>query len=177
MEALTITDHLQPDTPSKKLNDKRVIDDILSQLIPINNPRIMVQIGASDGKYARRFAASGWNVYAFDANPKYRFVEDESKSNPQSGFNFFNQAVALNEEEFVTFYVSKKHPGISSLNYRHETHESVQVRATTLRKFYESYRINSIDFFMVDAETLDLEIMKTHDWNVPITALMMECNR
>jgi hypothetical protein len=49
------------------------------------------------------------------------------------------------------------------------------VPAITLSDFYAEHGIDAVDFFMIDAEQMDLPIMASHDWSIPIGALLMEC--
>lgn len=147
---------------------------LLEKLAPLNQPKIMVQIGASEGNYAKKYAKAGWMVYAFDAAPIYSPEAFSAQMEGNPNYNFYSKAIALNDEPRVTFYYSKVHPSISSLaQYRPEL-EPVEVPAISLRRFYAEKSISAIDYFMIDAETMDLAIMRTHDWSIPINALMME---
>ena len=146
---------------------------VLAALPALNTPPLMIQVGASEGNFARSFAEKGWLVHAFDAAPTYE--TSGPVPSPSGRYHFHNTAIALDERETVTFYVNRRHPTVSSLKRFHPDHEPVDVPATTLRRFYDEHQITAIDFFMIDAELMDLEIMKTHDWSIPIGALMMEC--
>lgn len=162
-------------------NSKRVslsfhadLDRVLEHLSPLNEQRIFVQIGASNGNLAQRFASCGWQVFAFDANPLYMQQYRELEGTPN--LNLFCQAISLEDENFATFYVSEETPSISSLKAFCNSHKPVTVRSTTLNKFYKNYKINAIDLFMIDAETMDLAILKTHNWKIPIKAIVAECD-
>ena len=158
---------------SNTINETYEIQRILDVTPRLNHPRIMLQIGASEGGLAQRFATRGWEVFAFEANPLYQTQLKERQA--LEGLHLYNLAIATEEQDEVTFYVSQNHTGIGSLKKFHPTHNAIQVRATTLRKFYTENSITAIDYFMIDAELMDLKIMETHDWSIPISALLMEC--
>lgn len=158
---------------SSTINETYEIQRILDVTPRVNRPRIMLQIGASEGGLAQRFAARGWEVFAFEANPLYRAQLEERQA--LKGLHLYNLAIATEERDQVTFYVSQNHTGIGSLKKFHPTHQAIEVPATTLRKFYAENGITAIDYFMIDAELMDLKIMETHDWSIPISALLMEC--
>ena len=149
-----------------------MIDRILSRLPPLNQSRMMINVGASNGHGARQYARKGWTVYAFEANP---FWTEQWRSEPPiANCHLFNKAISLSDETSLTFYVSEKHPGIGSLAKFHPTHEPIEVEALSLGDVYDAHKIRAIDFFKIDAETMDLKIMKTHDWSIPIAGLLME---
>ena len=157
---------------TRRISEAQVIDRVLSRLVPLNEPRIMMNVGASNGHGAREYARKGWGVYAFEANPFW--LEQSNAADPVPNCHIFNKAIALSDEKSITFYVSPKHPGIGSLRKFHDTHVPIEVEAVSLRHVYETYSIKAIDFFKIDAETMDLEIMNTHDWSIPIASLLME---
>lgn len=136
---------------------------------------MFIQIGASEGGYGRSFADAGWTAYAFDAAPVYKRSEEQAKAEGNPRFHFYNMAIAPSEERSVTFYVGEKNPTINSLKRHNPDHTPVEVPAISLRRFYKENGISKIDFMMTNVELMDLEIMKTHDWSVPIAALKMEC--
>lgn len=146
---------------------------ILDYIPPLATPRTLVQIGASEGNLARRFAAFGWEAYGFDANPRY--AEQLKQAGNEPRLHLFNQAITPERTEKVTFFVSDEHSGIGSLKQFHETHRPIHIPAVTLSDFYTRHEVNAIDFFMIDAEQMDLVIMQSHDWSIPIGALLMEC--
>lgn len=156
-----------------EINEWREIQRILRRTPPLNKPRIMLQIGASDGRLARRMAERGWLAYAFDPNPKYSKIG--RMDDVDGRFHFFNRAISPNEGDLAEFYVSAEHPGTSSLRKNKPDQRRIEVLATTLRQFYAEWNVAAIDYFMIDAETMDLEIVRTHDWSIPISALLMEC--
>lgn len=158
----------------ENINEYREILKILDTLRTPNSKKTMIQIGASEGGLVERFAHMGWDAYGFDANPKY--AQNYNLLNKQNDVHLYNQAVALGDEDTITFYISEHLDGIGSLKNFHPTHMPIDVKATKLTKFYHQNEIKFIDFFMVDAELMDLEIMKTHDWSIPISALLMECS-
>lgn len=158
--------------PRRRISEARIIDQALACVTPLNERRVMVNVGASNGHGAREYARKGWEVYAFEANPFW--LEQSNAADPVPNCHIFNKAIALSDEKSITFYVSPKHPGIGSLRKFHETHEPIEVEAVSLRNVYETYNIKAVDFFKIDAETMDLDIMKTHDWSIPIASLLME---
>ena len=154
---------------------KRDLSQILGQLPHLNSSRVFLQIGASNGSLAKDFASKGWVSYAFDANPIYSANTERLKG--VENLHFFNMAISTGDEEQVTFYVSDVAVGISSLRAFHPSHRPVNVPAISLKSIYAEHKITAIDLFMIDAETMDLEILKTHNWEVPIKAILIECNK
>jgi FkbM family methyltransferase len=146
---------------------------ILDHVPPVAKPCRMVQIGASEGNLARKFARFGWEAYGFDANPRY--AEALASNRTSRRLHLYNKAIAAESADDVTFFVSAEHSGIGSLKQFHETHRPICVPAITLADFYAERGIDAIDFFMIDAEQMDLPIMASHDWGIPIAALLMEC--
>jgi len=161
---------------SAPLNDKQETRRILESVKPLNDPRVMIQIGASEGNLAKGFVKNGWRVIAIDASPTYKPSEEEAQRMGDPNYRFLNKAITLTDEDSVTFYFSEEHPSISSLRSYHPEHKPVTVPAISLKKLYEQEAITAIDFFMIDAEGMDLSILKTHDWSIPIGALQIECS-
>ena len=157
------------------LNETKEISKVLDRQKAFSQQKTFVQIGASEGSLARKFALDGWKAYGFDANPKY--LKDFENQKDIKDLHLFNQAISIHDEKKVTFYISDDHEGIGSLKSYHKTHTPIEVEAISLQEFYKNKNINAIDFFMIDAETMDLDIMKTHDWDIPINSLLMECTR
>lgn len=156
--------------------DSDFVDHHLKRLPPLTEPRVMVNVGAHKGHEAFEFAARGWDVYSFEANPTNyaalrSAVEECGLAKPPE---FIHAAVVANDEPEVTFYVSDRHPGIGSLASFSDTHRPITVKARTLKSLYEEKGIKAIDYFLMDAERQDFRLIQAHDWSIPINVIMLE---
>lgn len=158
-------------------NEKFFTEHQLNVATPLNTPRLMINVGAHKGGEAFEFARRGWDVHSFEANPQNYtnlLKECEAKKDSQKLPNFINEAVTWEDVSSITFYVSDKHPGIGSLQKFNDTHRPVTVPARTLKSYYAEHGITSIDFFLIDAERLDFQILRSHDWSIPISVIVCE---
>jgi FkbM family methyltransferase len=157
-------------------NEKLFVDHAIARSRPLNTPRVMVNVGAHLGLEAFERASHGWDVYAFEANPKNSAALEKAVSEstlPKKPI-FIPEAISLKEQDTVTFYVSDRYPGIGSLTRFTETHRPIKVKARTLKSFYQERNIKAIDYFLMDAERMDFRIIQTHDWSIPIGVLVLE---
>lgn len=160
-------------------NEKFFIEHQVKIAKPLAEPRVMVNVGAHKGEEAFHYAELGWDVFSFEANPdnyKNLLAACEAKKEKQKLPTFIHQAVTWENVDSITFYVSDQHPGIGSLTNFAETHRPITVPARTLTSFYAEHGIQAIDFFLIDAERLDFQIIQTHDWSIPISVLVLEFN-
>lgn len=167
---------LQPVASSNPapLTEMEEVRRVLSGISPLNDPRLMVQVGASDGGLAMGFVKRGWRAIALDAAPMYRQSEVDAEAAANPNFRFLNRAVTWKDAPTVPFFPADGLPTLNSLWRTHPDQQEVVVPAITLKALYAQEGVTTIDFFMIDAEGFDLHIMQSHDWSVPIGALMME---
>jgi len=119
-------------------------------------PGIMFDVGACHGSTLERFAAHGWEVYAFEPDSENR------KALKQRFDTFENvsidpRAVSNKIESTVPYYRSKVSVGISSLSKFDPGHEYAgTVDTVTLDMFCQENHVEVIDFLKVDTEGYDL---------------------
>ncbi len=171
------TDSNQPPISENFINEAYQTRLLLRETKPLNRKRVALNIGAFTAQEVIPLASEGWDLHIFEANPENyaKLVENVGRSKHQSNIHTYNMAIALGDETSTTFYVSNQFPGIGSLRKWHETHEPIEVPAISLPNFCRSNGISAIDYVLIDAETMDLPIMMSHDWqNVPVGACTIE---
>jgi len=131
---------------------------------PSDEPRVMVDVGAHRGASLEAFARDGWDVLAFEPDPKNR-QELEHFCRGQKNVKIDPRALSDHSSGRVPWFQSELSSGISSLQAFHESHESAGcVELTTLRRALEEHKIERVDFLKVDAEALDLFVLRGHPW-------------
>jgi FkbM family methyltransferase len=163
---------IMPKCWRRDINEDKEIYKKVSSIHSDNNPRIMVEIGAYNGSEAKAYAKRGFMVYAFEANPDS--YDNYLKNLKLDNLYCYYKAVVPRREDKATFYVSKKHPGACSLTRFLDSHEPITVDTVYLPDFLANKRIKQIDYLEIDAEKMDLEIMKNYDWRIKVLALKME---
>jgi FkbM family methyltransferase len=171
-EKKILTLHLQP--ALSRMAFLHDLNTILNSVADGNRPRTFLQVGASTGTLAYKFASDGWRVFGFDADPLY--ADRYRELNRNKNLHLFNRAISITDENSATFFLNESARTTSSLIRTHETDKPITVPAISLRRFYQEYQVDQIDFFMIDAEGMDLAILKTHNWRVPPKAVMAECS-
>ena len=86
-------------------------------------PGLFVDVGASIGRFSKRFADMGWAVVAFEAAPEI-VQELRDTLSPYARSRVVACAVGDVDDESVEFYLSEEHWGIHSLRPFHESHQS-----------------------------------------------------
>ncbi len=127
-------------------------------------PRVMVDVGAHHGASLEAFARDGWNVLAFEPDPANR-AELERFCQGMGNVTIDPRALSDRENGEVPWFQSDVSSGISSLQAFHESHESSGcVEVTTLAQALEAHKIERVDFLKIDAEGLDLFVLRGHPW-------------
>lgn len=125
---------------------------------------VAVDVGAHVGHVTRRARALGFQVVAFEPNPKMA-QKFQSAHGEDEGVLLSRAALSSGAEEVRAFYTSKVSTGISTLEPFHESHlESNRVFTTSLRTFLPKWGIDDIDVLKVDTEGFDLFVLQGHDW-------------
>ena len=150
-------------------------DDIqLRQLLKSKNPGVYVDIGCwhpvnySNTYY---FYLRGWKGLCIDPNPelielfKYKRRTD----------NFINCAVGNNQKSMNYYMLDKRYNSMNTLDYEFiQKHKltnhiinQIVVPVKSLKSILDSNLSENdrLDFFDVDVEGQDLEVLKSNDWN------------
>ncbi|WP_181855243.1 FkbM family methyltransferase [Winogradskyella sp. KYW1333] len=149
-------------------------DDIqLHKLIKAKSPGIYVDIGcwhptkASNTYY---FYLRGWKGLCIDPNPELKELYNKTRPND----SFLNFGVG-NSEDLEYYMLEEPHSSMNTLNLdflkkhnlTNKIKKTIIVPTYSLRQILdESLTPNDrLDFFDVDVEGFDLEVLKTNDWN------------
>jgi FkbM family methyltransferase len=126
--------------------------------------KVMVDVGAHVGGSLRRFAETGWKVWAFEPDPSNR---GSLLENVQDSWdvNIDTRAVSSVDGKVVPFYASKESTGVSGLEPFLDSHKPVaEVETVSLREFAADRGIDQIDFLKIDTEGHDLSVLEGVDW-------------
>src|SRR3546814_9887732 len=125
----------------------------------------MVDVGAHFGIELAMFAGLGWQVYAFEPDPKNRRQLVTSFGNhPRVAIDA--RAVSDVAGQELSFYTSDVSTGISGLSAFHDSHiETQKVVTTTIADYVAEQAIARIDFLKIDVEGFDFFVIKGIDWD------------
>lgn len=138
------------------LNEAAVVADIHR---PGWFPAAMVDVGASVGATLAPFLVNGWNILAFEPDPRNRRRLLE-RFGAHSTLQVDGRALGDRAEATADFYVSDVSRGISSLLPFHESHRLLgQVAVVPLSTALREWSVTRIDFLKVDAEGFDLQVL------------------
>lgn len=126
--------------------------------------RVMLDVGAHHGASLEAFARDGWEVLAFEPDPDNR-AELERFCQGKQNITIDARALSDQASGEVPWFGSNLSSGISSLEAFHESHESKgSVEVTTLAQALEYHKIEQVDFLKIDAEGLDLFVLRGYPW-------------
>lgn len=133
----------------------------------------MLDVGAHYGESFRRFADAGWNVHAFEPDPRNLAhlvpVADEYET-----VTVVPAAVAETRGA-LTLYGSSESTGVSSLapfTSRHVATATVDV--ISLGDYLSASEISAVDFLKVDVEGYERMVLDGYDWDVPPRVIELE---
>jgi FkbM family methyltransferase len=133
----------------------------------------MLDVGAAFGLSLAPFAEAGWDIHAFEPDPKNRAVL-EADYGDRRNVAIVPQAVS-DVEDHQRLFVSSESPGISSLAPFTKGHEpSDPVSVTTLAAYLDERGITHIDFLKVDVEGFEMNVLRGLDWAVRPRTLVLE---
>ncbi len=150
-------------------------DDIqLMKLIKETSPGLYVDIGSwhpvkSSNTYF--FYLRGWKGICIDPNPE--LIDLYAKLRPKD--SFLNCALGDSSENLNYYMLSDAYSSMNTLDYdfivnhklENEVKEVKNIPVYNLKEVLEKH-INPndrLDFFDIDVEGYDLEVLKTNDWN------------
>ena len=145
-----------------RINESAIIAQFLES---DRDQGIMIDVGAHVGSALPAFLEKGWKIFAFEPDEKNREILEKRYGN-HPNVTIDKRAVSDEPAEKAQFYTSKESTGISSLASFHKTHEKAgNVTVTTLEIICEEYKIDYINFLLVDAEGFDFFVLKGLDWS------------
>jgi len=144
------------------MNEESFIFNIVSNLDM--DQKTLFEVGAHVGGSIKKYAEQGWEIHAFEPDPKNR-EKLKAWSNQYQNVHVNAEAVSETNQKNATFYFSAESTGISSLSSFHETHtEGTSVDVITLRDYCASKHIKHISLLKIDAEGHDLFVLKGFPW-------------
>ncbi len=150
-------------------------DDIqLMKLINNSSPGLYVDIGSWHPVKASNtyfFYLRGWKGICIDPNPE--LLDLYTRFRPKD--LFLNCALGNSDQNLNYYMLSDKYTSMNTLDYdfivkhklENEVKEVKNIPVHNLKDLLEQY-VNPndrLDFFDVDVEGYDLEVLKTNDWN------------
>lgn len=150
-------------------------DDIqLMKLIKETSPGLYVDIGSWDPVKASNtyfFYLRGWKGICIDPNPE--LIDLYAKLRPKD--LFLNCALGDSTENLNYYMLSDAYSSMNTLDYdfivshklENEVKEVKNIPVYNLKNLLEKH-VNPndrLDFFDIDVEGYDLEVLKTNDWN------------
>lgn len=150
-------------------------DDIqLMKLIKNHSPGLYVDIGSWHPVKASNtyfFYLRGWKGICIDPNPE--LIDLYTKFRPKD--LFLNCALGDSTENLNYYMLSEKYTSMNTLDYdfivkhqlENEIKEIKNIPVYNLEKVLEKHvsAADRLDFFDIDVEGYDLEVLKTNNWN------------
>ena len=150
-----------------------IFDEILNRPEFINNPPVLVDIGASGKIHSKWKRIAKYSVcIAFDADDReFGYVE-----NAASGFKklyVYNCIVSDKESDKIDFYLTKSPycsstlepdiPALSEWSFADKfiVEKKISLNNITLSKVLQNLKINKIDWFKTDSQGIDLRLFKS----------------
>jgi FkbM family methyltransferase len=149
-------------------------DDIqLMKILNNPNPGVYVDIGSWDPIKASNtyyFYLRNWKGICIDPNPKLQ--NSYAKLRPKD--TFLNCAIASSNGNVPYYLLEEKYSSMNTLNFdfikKHHLEQSVievlNVPTYSLQHILKEHlkEDDRLDFFDIDVEGYDLEVLKTNDW-------------
>lgn len=126
-------------------------------------PGVLVDVGAHFGGSLSRFADDGWQVFAFEPDPRNRAILVD-RFRRQGNVSIDGRAVAEVDGEVRTLFTSTVSSGISALAPFHSSHRGTdQTETVRLDTFLAS--VESVTVLKTDTEGYDLPVLRTFPWH------------
>jgi FkbM family methyltransferase len=148
-------------TGRDQFDEVRLIHEVFRQAAKTGT---MVDIGAHYGIELAMFVDLGWDIVAFEPDPKNRqHLEAAFGNHPLVKID--TRAVSDHAEPAKPFFASEQSSGISGLSAFHESHQQTgMVEVTTMANVVQEYDLSAIDFLKIDIEGFDFFAIKGIDW-------------
>lgn len=126
----------------------------------------MVDVGAHFGGSLTPFARAGWRILAFEPDEENRKVLIARTERMSRRLTVDSRAVGDEAAESVQFYRSATSTGISSMIPFDASHVPCgTVSVTTLRAAFMQHGVDGVTYLKIDAEGLDLPILRGYPWD------------
>lgn len=142
-----------------KVDEVEIVHEILK-----DKKGLMIDVGAHFGTSLDSFMKDGWEIHAFEPDPKNRRKLLE-RIKGKSNVKLSTEAVTNQSGLELSFYSSEVSTGISGLSSFHASHKEVaKVHTITLKDYINTNNIKEIDFLKIDTEGHDLFVLQGFDW-------------
>ena len=139
---------------------------VLCAFATLGQTGTMLDVGAHHGTSLLPFARAGWQVYAFEPDPKNRALL-EANTTDLPNVQIDPRALSDHTEQGAAFFQSSQSSGASSLTSFLPSHQaSASVDVTTLENFLAEagLQAEAVDFLKVDTEGYDLMVLRGWPW-------------
>jgi FkbM family methyltransferase len=142
-----------------KVDEVEIVHEILK-----DKKGLMLDVGAHFGTSLDLYMKDGWEIHAFEPDPKNRKkLLEKIKGKPNVKLS--TDAVTNQSGLELSFYSSEVSTGISGLSNFHTSHKEVaKVHTITLKDYININQIEGIDFLKIDTEGHDLFVLQGFDW-------------
>jgi FkbM family methyltransferase len=124
----------------------------------------LVDVGAHVGSTAGPFAQRGWNIIAFEPEPK-NYQELTAKFGTNPNVRCIPKAVSDQAGEEIPFFISDKHWGIHSLKPFHPSHEcELMVETVRLDQILPELSVDEVTILKIDIEGADFLALRSFDF-------------
>ncbi|MFT6802529.1 MAG: FkbM family methyltransferase [Salibacteraceae bacterium] len=144
----------------RNIDEVEIVHEILKDKIGL-----MLDVGAHFGTSLDLFMKDGWEIHAFEPDPKNRKkLLEKIKGKPNVKLS--TDAVTNQSGLELSFYSSEVSTGISGLSSFHASHKEVaKVNTITLKDYITKNKIKGVDFLKIDTEGHDLFVLQGFDWD------------
>jgi FkbM family methyltransferase len=132
----------------------------------IEQPGLMIDVGAHHGSSLAPFAQQGWEVIAFEPDSSNRAVLAKT-FDAYKNVIIDPRACSDQAQPEATLFTSTESTGVSGLSAFLESHAaSEKVTVTTLATALQElgFSAKSVDFLKIDTEGFDLMVLKGYPW-------------
>jgi FkbM family methyltransferase len=144
----------------QKIDEVEIVHEVLK-----GKKGVMIDVGAHFGTSLDSFMNDGWEVHAFEPDPKNRQKLLE-RIKGKSNVKLSTEAVTNQSGLELSFYSSEVSTGISGLSSFHASHKEVaKVKTITLKDYINANNVANIDFLKIDTEGHDLFVLQGFDWD------------
>jgi FkbM family methyltransferase len=143
----------------QNIDEVEIVHEVLKGKIGL-----MIDVGAHFGTSLYPFMNDGWEIHAFEPDPKNRQKLLE-RIKGKSNVKLSTEAVTNQSGLELSFYSSEVSTGISGLSSFHASHKEVaKVHTVTLKDYINTSNIKEIDLLKIDTEGHDLFVLQGFDW-------------
>lgn len=135
------------------------------RLLSRESSGVMVDVGAHHGSALSAFALAGWQVHAFEPDPRNRLVLVAGLGTMANVY-VDARAVARQDGQSADLYTSDVSTGISTLTSFHSSHQvAARVKTVRLDTYLSQRRIGAVTLLKTDTEGHDLFALQTFPWD------------